>query len=510
MQATSILSDSIKSGGQLFLAKVAVGLFAAVNIGILARLLPQEMLALIPVALSLGSIVQLVTSLGLPATCVLVIPELLARADDEQAGAYLRTTLALTVVLILPLLAVIALKAGWLARLFLKSPNFDGAILQMLPLVFLTAVALNLNLLMQGVSEFRRLSVILVMANLTQQLLILPAYFLGGISLVLLLALPLGPLLQIVLFMRTLGKLIFRNRKFHPPLALIKFSLNLYGYSFVCYGGVDADQLLVALLFSPSQLAIYYVGKKFSQILFHLLNSMSTTLLPKIAWAKTRGRKDLNELFAAATRYFGFIALPACLGLAAISLPVIQLMAGSAYRSAGWILIVQSLAMLAYAFYTLYRQNAFYAAGARGLLWLETINGTVTIGAGVLLGLHFGIIGFAAGTLLGYLGATYPAIRLAQRLFDPQVDWQAIRRVALAMIVPLGFAVLPQMVGWSLEVTWIFAGIGALIFLSTFIIMLETPDVEVLSQLAPAKLSLLIVKGADAVKLCLHRTRFFN
>ena len=141
MKTTALLSDSLKSGGKLFLAQVAVSLVAVVNTGFLAHLLPKEILALIPVALSLGGMVQLVTSLGIPATLVQVIPELLAREEDEQAGAYLRTALILTPILILPLLGVMALKAEWLAHLLLKSPNFAENILQMLPFVFLTAVS---------------------------------------------------------------------------------------------------------------------------------------------------------------------------------------------------------------------------------------------------------------------------------------------------------------------------------------------------------------------------------
>lgn len=500
------VATAMKSGGQLIAAQVAASMFGILTTGFLARTLSKEALALIPVAVALALIVQLANNLGLPSTCVRLLPELLAKGDVDLAGSITRSALLLQIAMTLPILFFLIVGSDWIALILLESRDAAPSIIRMVPFILLLSVSQTLGLMMQGAGLFPGLSAGLLISNVAQQMAVPPAYLLGGMPAVLLVALPIGPLVQVVMFTRALSSLVCGGRSFYPLHPLVSLSLPYYAATVMRYFGNGADQLLVALLFPPEHIATYYVASRLSQPLVSVVTNLCSPLMTLIGQTKAAGMTALSDLLKSVTRYYGYVAIPLTIGMAVMAHPIVDLAAGGEYQAAGWILVVQALGAIGFGAYSISGANVFYLTEPVNQLKLQSLNGFLSTGLEIVLGLALGTLGFAVGNLLGYAGAAVYGVRLLRGRIDVQVDSQALRRVSTAMLPMLVAALMPQALGWGTAAVWVLFGLGALVSLILLVCWLEIADIQVFKGIAPASIQSLVVKATHAMRWATRRT----
>jgi O-antigen/teichoic acid export membrane protein len=215
-----------------------------------------------------------------------------------------------------------------------------------------------------------------------------------------------------------------------------------------------ADRFVIATYLDEGAVGAYHagysVGNRMLDIIFVWLNLAGGPAL--VAALERGGPKALTEAAREQGELLVQLALPAAVGLALVSGPLVEILVGPALREQAaavtpWI----ALAALFAGLHTHYFGQAFTLGRRTGLLvGVVAAPALLSIGLNLWLTPRFGLVGAAWAATISYgLGAVLSAV-LGRRILHLPVPWSALARAGLASgVMAAAVLAVPAMGGWA-------------------------------------------------------------
>jgi len=455
--------------------------------GWLARLLPKNELAILPLWITFAGLIQALSQFGMRDTLVRVVPGAISRGDIHEAGRMLRCGLAVNVSLAVCLSVVLLFVAEPVAKLFFRSTETAPLIRLVTLGVFLSAVRLHLDNGLTAAQEFGRIALVNAFCRSAQSPVAVLFYALWGIEGVAV-ALAIVPGIACLLGLQRVWRHLRVGRGLNGLFSFVRYAVPFSGVGLLAFFTHRFDHILVGALTTPELWAGYYVASRFARFLEQFGNFADSVVNPKLAELRGRSMAEISSAFAKCTRYalLGFV--PICVVGILVGPRVVVLYAGEKYAADGVIMSILCAYTMLYCFYGIHRGGVL-AFGARWhLLALQAIAAILNplflvlfvrpwLGLGAAAGK---VCAFAALTLISYL-----VLRLRVR---PHYDTGAIWLSVLANGVMAGSVWLMLML-WPSRLAVLPAGaIGVLSYMAVLRRRLTAADARLIVGILPARL----------------------
>jgi len=475
---------TVRDAAKLYGAQVTAGGFAVVFSAWLARNLPSAELSLWPVCISLAAIVQVFGGFGISDLFVRSVPSLLQDKKRREAGALLRTGLALNVVATVLLSTLVVIAAKQITALLLHN-EVEALLVRMLgAAVLFRATYKQLERALYAVQEFGKAALIRLISQICRPSLAVVFYLIMGIKGAIL-------VLSIVPFLATVASLISLWTYLtvwgypHRPGYVIRQGLPFYGASLANLGTRRLDYVIVGALTIPEQLAAYYVARKIVGYLGMLNASVLDAVTPKLAEYRRRTRSEVQDGFVRCWRYLFLGLLPLHVGLAVTADPIIELYAGGRYPGAASIMSLLVMASFVATIAGLYRAHVIVYAKRWYLTALDTTAGLIGATLSAAFVIWLGGIGVPLAQTAAFLAQGALAIMLLREAFTLRYDGQAVWLAVMGsgVVAAVGLAcgtAIPN--PWSLAAA-IPLGIG--VYFAALVGRLTKEDTNLLLRLMP-------------------------
>lgn len=180
---------------------------------------------------------------------------------------------------------------------------------------------------------------------------------------------------------------------------------------------LKVDQVMLGRFAGNSEVGIYAVAVKFSEVWYFLPTALAASLFPKIVKLKSLSLDQYNERMQRMYRIMVVAALGICIAVTLTAIPLMSVLYGAEYDGAAQVLMIHIWACPA----------VFMAAVlskwliSEGLLMFSLtrhgLGAVVNILLNLLLIPQFGAIGAAIGTVISYTVASYLACFSDRRTF---------------------------------------------------------------------------------------------
>jgi O-antigen/teichoic acid export membrane protein len=225
-------------------------------------------------------------------------------------------------------------------------------------------------------------------------------------------------------------------------MPLLKFSWPLFLNNIIRFVYLWYDKVLVLILFSLSDLAVYYVVYTAFSAIVSIIDALRRALLPYYGLRYGENNHEAVRMgVKKASRYTMFITFPLMLGLAVLSRPLISLFAGESYTSGGIILTVLCFFGLIHGVYAPLRSIFLIYERTGLIIWRNLLS----IGFSMLLLpfiIGFGMVGLAVvsgiSLLLSALLSTYFVKKIINAGIDREVFIKAFSSALLMFLGLLG------------------------------------------------------------------------
>jgi len=487
---------AVKDTAKLYGAQLAAGAFAVVFSAWLARNLPSAELSLWPVCITLAAIVQVLSGFGISDLFVRLVPSLLQDRKRREAGALLRTGLALNVMATVLITGLVVVAAKQITALLLHN-EVEVLLVRMLgAAVLFSAMYKHLERALYAVQEFGKAALIRLVSQICRPSLAVVLYLIMGIK---------GAIfvLSAVPFMAAVAALIslwpYLTAWGHPhrPGHVIRQALPFYAASLANLGTSHLDYLIVGALTTPAKLAAYYVARKLADYLLMLDTSVIEAITPKLAEYREEEKSRVEEGFRQSSRYLLLGLLPLHVGLAITAGPIVALYAGGRYPAAGLIMSLLALSFFLWTVANLYRAHVIVFANRWHLTALDGTAGVTSVILSAIFVLWLGAVGVPLAQTVAYIAQGSLAIVLLSRTFrlrhDAQAAWLA--GIGSGLVAAAGIACVGLIPDWRSLPAAIVLGAG--VYFAALIGKLKREDANLLSRLVPFR----FVKGATTL-LC--------
>ncbi|HEY3175645.1 MAG TPA: lipopolysaccharide biosynthesis protein [Candidatus Polarisedimenticolia bacterium] len=441
-------STVTRSAASLLTSRLAVAGIGLAFLGVSARLLSVEEMAVFAVYNTLCGLLTVIGSLGLLTTCMRLLPGLLASGGPEgrgEAAGLLRLAVGVYVAGAGTVTAVLWAAAGPLGELFLKSPRFTGD----LRVAALAALCFGLyeasQLLLSALQEFGKVGRYNVAAALAQRTLSLGLFFLFGLK-GYLAGFAIGSLWGAGLGFHRIAPFMRRVTAAPPAGAVgpagpgrrLLYSLPFYADGYLRYFYMHADQILVGVLLPPSSLAVYFIAKRFIQYGQVLVSSLVDPLTTKVTEIRTVEPAALGRAFVDSRRYFVLLFVPLAAMLASMSPFLLAVVGGARYEEG---VTPLALLILSLPLFALFSQTAsfLYGLGSPTDRLVTNLVSTISQAAGMAAFMPgLGLAGLALARIAGFaIAAWFARVRL-RRYLRPTLEVAGPGPPALLCVVPAG------------------------------------------------------------------------
>ena len=226
---------------------------------------------------------------------------------------------------------------------------------------------------------------------------------------------------------------------------LVAFGRSIVGFNVVGYWAQNFDKLIVGRVLGGEALGVYRLADKLMRMPLDNVTHMTTSVMFPAMSALGDEIAALKRVYLRGNRMIALVTFPLMLGLGVLAEPAILGVYGEKWRGAIAMVEVLCLAGLAQSVYNTAAWIFLSRKRPDILFRLGIISAVVRI-SGVLIGMHWGLLGIAiAYTVGGYIGVMFPTWIAAGRLVDLHLG-ELLRNVAapfccaLAMAVALGIA----------------------------------------------------------------------
>lgn len=482
-------SRVIRGGAWVFAGRLAVmalslGFYAAA-----ARRFPDRRdLAPLAALAILAEVFRLIASLGLPTAALRLVPGHLARGEAGRAATLLRASVARQA---MPLAILAA--ATWFLRdgvgtALIRRPFRPLEAGLIVACAALTALYDALQIGLMARQWFGRHGMAHVLGLGGQRALGLALLFGFGVD---------GALAGFcagVAAGAAVCAFWLRGDLFHrgaspPDGALLRYAAPYWLQGFARYVFHEGDQLLVALLLRTDALVMYFLAKRIAHGLRMMVDSATDVLRPRLGELDAAGADEAARGFARASGLLGYAAAPAALGIASLSGPLMRVYAGPAYAEAGPVLCALSLAMLAYAAFSLYEAALHMLARPVHRLAADGVCAAVMLVAFVPLVESLGGVGAAVAQGAAFAAAFAFARQLLRRVRPIAADRTALRRAGAAAAA-MSFAAAATASAFSGPFsTLVAAAVGCAVYVAALGRQMDVQEARDLRAALPAGLS---------------------
>jgi len=386
-----------------FIAKGVGLVISIIFVTYISRKLTKFELGVFAVMNIFMGVIPLIVGLGLATSAIRLVPELKAKGEHQKVSDIIKLTISLPIpeTILITLLGVLLSK--FLSIAFLKSSEYSGCIIWILFISFFYSIFDRIILVCQSLQEFGKIAILFIFTNLISRrlavILLLKGYGMVGIFQGFLI----GTFLGVVIGFFTLREYIFSKYHGYSIKEYIKFSFPYYLQGWARFAFNQADQFLVALIFVPEILAVYFIAKKIIFLFTLILESLLEPLIPKLAENKSQNIEIFSNNFKKSYYIFSTFALFSSLFLLINSKNFMYLLGGIKFYNQFAVLNILSVSMFFYFLFSLYSIWIYLLYQPIDILKLKFLVGIFNILFGFLLGLKLGLVGFAIGQSFGFI-----------------------------------------------------------------------------------------------------------
>ncbi|HAR63579.1 MAG TPA: hypothetical protein DF296_01890 [Candidatus Margulisbacteria bacterium] len=415
--------------------KISLLFISLAFIGYISRILDQTELGIFAVLFIFYSLLGMLGGLGLNSTALRLIPELLAKKEHTKTGDIIKITMiASTFATLLLCLAGFGIDT-YIASIFLKSKDLAVFIDWIIVNSFFYTIFDRFILLYQTLQQFKMLAFLNIITNVSQRafalILILLGYKLHGIMLGFLL----GTLLGVICGFIGMSKFLFSQYNGYSAKEYIKFSFPFYGQGIMRFMFSQADQMLIAFLFNPEKLAIYFIAKKIINLITLVFEAIYDTVTPKLAEIKSKGLLVFKNNLG---RVYQILISLVLIGVSVIFLNsklFMFLLGGEKFTEYYYLLNVLAISIITYTLYLLSNIGVYLYKSPKEGFALSFYVGATTVILEIIFGLTFGLIGFSIAQSIGYI----VGIAIVQYKYkDASINYIWRRDITFASLAALG------------------------------------------------------------------------
>jgi O-antigen/teichoic acid export membrane protein len=459
----------------------------------LARLISQAEMGIYASLLLAMALFQTLGPLGLPVAAARFIPKSIGEGKNDQTSIYITNIIVVSFVSAIAFSVALCFLAYPLSLFLTKSVEYGNVFALASVAVLFNIPAANLDAVMQGLQDFRRLAAVRVFAQALRVaisvVLLVMGYALIGVVWGFI-AMNVSSLFIFMYLVRSNLKVSIdsavtsRLLKYSSPLLLANLANFLSG---------QADLLVLMIVMIPVVVGVYQVAVTVSGLLGAILVTTITATIQPVAAKRFgfSGKCALESVLAKTSRYLVFVYVPAAFGLAALAGTAINLMAGQPYLEATTPLAVISLASIASAL-TIIPIIGLQTVGDTGSVLVATIL-SVAFGivADVALIPGFGGLGAALGRAALMLVLLVASLYLARSRIGVKFDLRALRESMLASVI-MGIVLVAMQARFGLAAysALLYIPTGLAIFLGVMRLQgaFQHRDINILLEVLPSRL----------------------
>jgi O-antigen/teichoic acid export membrane protein len=210
------------------------------------------------------------------------------------------------------------------------------------------------------------------------------------------------------------------GRSFDPAAVkeMLRFGRHVIGSNIIIYWGQNFDKLVIGRQFGSSALGIYNIADRLMRLpLTNVTAVTGAVMFPALSTLQDEV-DSVKKVYLRANRLIALLTFPMMLGLVVVAEPAILVFYGEKWRNAVSILQLLSLAGMAQSIYNT-AGWIFLSRGRPDILFRLGVLSMLVRVAGVLIGMHWGLVGIAwAYVLGGFACLLYPTWSAAGRLID--------------------------------------------------------------------------------------------
>jgi len=197
---------------------------------------------------------------------------------------------------------------------------------------------------------------------------------------------------------------------------LMRFGRHLIAFNAIIYWENNIDKAVIGRLIGGPSLGIYNVAERIMRIPSTNLTGFAGAVMFPALSEMQRDGDSMQRVYLRSNRLIALVTFPLMLGLCVLAEPAVLLLLGEKWRGAIPIIRVLCLAGMAQSVYNtagwIYLSN-----GRPDILLRVSIYALLARIAGVVVGMHWGILGIAWAYVLGvYACVLYPSWSAAGRL----------------------------------------------------------------------------------------------
>jgi O-antigen/teichoic acid export membrane protein len=256
----------------------------------------------------------------------------------------------------------------------------------------------------------------------------------------------------------------------HELRAMLAYGLPLVPTGLGSWMLVMADRWILVMLRGTGPVGVYSLGYKFGMVIQGMLvGPIQLAWLPFLF--ATAKQPKARETYIRVFTYFVLIALFAALAISTLAKELLMVMADPKYQDAYKVIPLVALSYVLYGCYFQLAAGIYLEGKTKFMALLMGIAAVVNVALNFALIPHYGIMGSAAATLVGYALLPVGTYVISQRYY--RIDYEWTRVIKLAVVAALIY-VASIFVGrsYSLVHSHVIVGGGKVLLLLTYPVLL--------------------------------------
>lgn len=199
---------------------------------------------------------------------------------------------------------------------------------------------------------------------------------------------------------------------------LMHFGANLMGFGVVIYWAGNIDKLVIGRWIGSAALGFYSLADRLMRLpLTNITNVTSAVMFPALSSVQ-KEVGTARHAYLRATRMIALLTFPMMIGLSVLAEPAILVVYGSKWHDSIVLLRLLCYAGMAQSIYNT-AVWVFLSQGRADIQFRLGVFSTAVRAAGVLIGVHWGLLGVAMAYVLGtFVFVWYPTWSTAGRLLN--------------------------------------------------------------------------------------------
>ena len=197
---------------------------------------------------------------------------------------------------------------------------------------------------------------------------------------------------------------------------------------------VMADRWILVRLLGTDPVGVYSLGYKIGMVIQGILvGPVQLAWLPFLF--ATASQEKARETYARVFTYFLLVALLAALAISTLAKEVLMVMAAPAFRDAYKVIPLVALSYVLYGCYFQIAAGIYLEGKTKHMAVLMGVAAVLNVALNFALIPHYGIMGSAVATLIGYALLPVGAYVISQRYYRINYEWGRVIKMVLVVTI---------------------------------------------------------------------------